>query len=168
MVNGITRHIHWQGGPSGSGIPRHPTRKIFDRPAIYEFATPLGGSYPPWYDPTYWYEGLTTTFILKNQMHALFRNIGAFFKISPLAQGGLITGFVILFMMTGRPGHRVQDIANQWSILLPAMATLSMYALVRIEARYIAPFVMLFWIGLLSSVRLDLTLRWIGTCRDKT
>ena len=154
MVNDITHHIHWQGEPPGSGIPRHPTRKIFDRPAIYEFAAPIGGSYPPWYDPTYWYEGLTIHFNLKEQMNVLIRNIGVFFKISPLAQGALITGFLVLFMMAGTPWHSVKAIAKQWSILLPAIGALSMYALVLIEARYVAPFVMLFWIGLVSSVRL--------------
>ncbi len=155
-VNGVgaIRHIHWQGEPSGSGTPRHPTRKIFDRPAIYEFATPIGGSYPPWYDPTYWYEGVTIHFNLKEQMHVLIRNIGVFFKISTLAQGGLITGFLILFMMVGTPWHSVKDIATQWSILIPAIGALSMYVLVHIEARFMAPFVVLFWIGLLSSVRL--------------
>jgi hypothetical protein len=155
-VNGVgaIRHIHWQGEPSGSGTPRHPTRKIFDRPAIYEFATPIGGSYPPWYDPTYWYEGVTIHFNLKEQMHVLIRNIGVFFKMSTLAQGGLITGFLILFMMAGTPWHSVKDIAKQWSILIPAIGALSMYVLVHIEARFVAPFVVLFWIGLLSSVRL--------------
>jgi hypothetical protein len=155
-VNGVgaIRHIHWQGEPSGSGTPHHPTRKIFDRPAIYEFATPIGGSYPPWYDPTYWYEGVTIHFNLKEQMHVLIRNIGVFFKMSPLAQGGLITGFLILFMMAGTPWHSVKDIAKQWSILLPAIGALSMYVLVHIEARFMAPFVVLFWIGLVASVRL--------------
>jgi len=47
MVNGVTRHIHWQGEPPASGMPRHPTRKLFERPPIYHFATPIGGSYPP-------------------------------------------------------------------------------------------------------------------------
>jgi hypothetical protein len=157
MVNGLTRHIHWQGEPPGSGIPCHPTRQIFERPAIYEFAAPIGGSYPPWYDPTYWYEGFTIYFDPKEQMHALVRSIGAFLKISSFAQGGLLTGFLILFMMAGTPWRSGQDIARQWSILLPAIVALSMYALVRIEARYIAPFVVLFWIGLVSSIRLEET-----------
>jgi hypothetical protein len=157
MVNGVTRHIHWQGEPSGSGTPRHPTRKIFERPAMYEFATPIGGSYPPWYDPTYWYEGLTIDFDLKEQIQAVIRNLGVFLRISSFAQGGLLTGFLLLFMMTGTPWHHVKDIVSQWSILVPAMVALSMYALVRIEARYVAPFVLLFWIGLASSVRLKNT-----------
>ncbi len=151
---GAIRHIHWQGEPAGSGTPRHPTRKMFDRPAIYEFATPIGGSYPPWYDPTYWYEGVTIHFDLKAQMHVLIRNIGVFFTMSPFVQGALMTGFLILCMMAGTSWHSVKDIAKQGSILLPAIGALGMYVLVHMEARFMASFVVLVWIGLLSSVRL--------------
>jgi hypothetical protein len=154
FVNGVTPHIHWQGELSGSGIPRHPTRKIFDRPVIYEFANPIGGSYPPWYDPTYWYTGLTLSFDPKEQIHVLIHNIGFFLRRSWFAQGGLIIGFPILFMMTSTPWHSVKNIANQWSILAPAIVALCMYSLVLIEARYMAPFVVLFWVGLVSCVRL--------------
>ena len=31
----------------------HPVRKLFDAPPIYEFATPLKGTSPVWYDPSY-------------------------------------------------------------------------------------------------------------------
>ena len=60
-VNGVAR-IHWQGLPLGSGTPKHPTRKIYSKPPIYEFASPIGGTYPPWYDPTYWREGIMPQF----------------------------------------------------------------------------------------------------------
>jgi hypothetical protein len=92
-------------------------------------------------------------------MYVLIRNIGVFLKMSPFVQEGLITGFLILFMMAGTPWHSVKDIANQWSILIPAIGALSMYLLVHIEARFMASFVVLFWIGLLSSVRLIDTLQ---------
>ncbi|HEX9919123.1 MAG TPA: hypothetical protein VGA87_08150, partial [Pyrinomonadaceae bacterium] len=55
-VNGTTPFIHWQGesagGCGGSGAPAHPTRKLSDSPALYEFGSPVAGTYPPWYDPT--------------------------------------------------------------------------------------------------------------------
>jgi len=44
---------HWQGELPGNGTPKHPARKIFDEPTIYEFGTPVGGTYPMWYDPSY-------------------------------------------------------------------------------------------------------------------
>ncbi|HEY0098831.1 MAG TPA: hypothetical protein VGB76_07745, partial [Pyrinomonadaceae bacterium] len=54
-VNRTTPFIHWQGDAAGAtGTPTHPTRKLFDSPAVYEFAAPVSGTYPPWYDPTYW------------------------------------------------------------------------------------------------------------------
>lgn len=49
---------NWQGEPAGSGRPAHPTRKLYARPAVYEFNGPLRASYPPWFDPSYWNEGL--------------------------------------------------------------------------------------------------------------
>jgi hypothetical protein len=52
MVNGVP-YYNWQGGPSDNGKPIHPTRQLSSNPAIFEFATPVGGTYPPWYDPIY-------------------------------------------------------------------------------------------------------------------
>src|SRR6266542_1198976 len=62
--------FHWQGD-TRYGTPRHPTRKIFEHPAVYEFGSPLNATYPPWYDPSYWYEGATPRFELSQQMPAL-------------------------------------------------------------------------------------------------
>jgi len=57
FVNGIYSLDHWHGAPPHVGPPKHPTRKVFDRPEAFEFATPVGGTYPPWYEPSYWWEG---------------------------------------------------------------------------------------------------------------
>jgi 4-amino-4-deoxy-L-arabinose transferase-like glycosyltransferase len=37
---------HWQGGGMPSGRALHPTRKIDNSPEVYEFATPVAGTYP--------------------------------------------------------------------------------------------------------------------------
>jgi hypothetical protein len=39
-------------------------------------------------------------------------------------------------------------------LLLPALAAFGMYSLVDVQTRYVAPFVVLFWMGLFSGVRL--------------
>ena len=61
MVNGVPWY-HWQGGPPGNGAPVHPTRQVATNPDIFEFAAPIAGTYPPWYDPTYWDEGARVAF----------------------------------------------------------------------------------------------------------
>ena len=53
-VNRATRFVHWRGEPAGTGTPLHPSRKIFSDPDVFEFSSPVQGSYPPWYDPSYW------------------------------------------------------------------------------------------------------------------
>jgi len=50
----------------------------------------------------------------------------------------------------------MKDVAKQWPLILPALAAFGMYSLLRPEIRYLAPFFVIFWIGLFSSVRLPL------------
>lgn len=153
-VNGTEPYIHWQGQPPSSGVPRHPTRKIFDKPAIYEFASPIGGTYPPLYDPSYWYEGLTPYFLWKEQLAVLWSHLrlygGLFFR----SQAALVACISMLFFLGQRRRLVLQDIAGQWALLIPALAALGMYSLVHVEGRYIGPFLVLLWMGLLASVRL--------------
>ena len=48
---------------------------------MYEFGTPIAGTYPVWYDPSYWYEGLTPHFDLTAQMSTVYKNIKAYWDI---------------------------------------------------------------------------------------
>jgi len=56
--------------------PFIPREKLFDHPAVYEFNGPLRSSYPPWFDPTYWNDGLSPTFrfgtVARHVLHELF------------------------------------------------------------------------------------------------
>lgn len=56
--NYIIPDTGWLGGPPGYGTPRHPPRLLWDAPETLEFATPIGGTFPLWTDPSYWYQGL--------------------------------------------------------------------------------------------------------------
>src|SRR5277367_2121785 len=49
-INDVEYYEHWQGGPPGSGMPIHPTRKLNDFPEIYQFAAKDMGTYPAWFD----------------------------------------------------------------------------------------------------------------------
>src|SRR5579871_1273714 len=70
-VDGAPRSIHWQGQPPELGKPLHPTRKILNYPATYEFSYPVSGTYPPWYEPSYWYAGISPRFEWKRQLTIL-------------------------------------------------------------------------------------------------
>lgn len=152
-VNGIP-YIHWQGRTTGNGTPKHPTRKVFDVPAVFEFKTPIGGTYPPWYDPSYWNEGATPHFDLRQHIRLLRKHAKLYFDIFVLSGGSLIGGFIILCFISRRRWLCIKDIAKQWNLLVPAFAALGLLSLVHVEQRHIAPFVVLVWMGIFSGIRL--------------
>ncbi|MGH9941197.1 MAG: hypothetical protein ACRD9R_02430 [Pyrinomonadaceae bacterium] len=148
---------HWQGESAAElSPPSHPTRRLLDRPALYEFGMPVGGTYPVWYDPSYWYEGAAPSFNLRGQMRALGASLTMYHKLFlSYLQWSLLFCWLVLFLSAGfgaREGLR--EIAGQWPLLALALAALSMYALIVVEPRYVAPFIVLFWLGLFSAVRL--------------
>jgi hypothetical protein len=123
-VNGLERSTHWQGG-------LHPTRQILTSPRVFEFATPVPGSYPPWRDPSYWYEGLRTNFNLAAQLRTIYAN-----------------GKTVLWLMVSCPVmvlaacaaiRRRKGLAAGWPMLLPSLSAIALYTMVFVDKRYLAP-----------------------------
>ena len=52
----------------------HPPRVLLAKPRILEFGTPIPGTFPLHYDPSYWSEGIRTRFDLRDQAHAVAVN----------------------------------------------------------------------------------------------
>jgi hypothetical protein len=147
---------HWQGETPGSGQPLHPTRKIFDDPPAYEFGDPVGGTYPVWYDPTYWHEGGINHFAFKQQVRIVVENAKRYYELFHLwgLQYGLLVGLLTLYLMGLKARTLRKDLIRQWSLILPAMAGIGLYLLVNVQGRYVASFVVLLWLALFSAVRL--------------
>jgi hypothetical protein len=154
FVNGVP-DIHWQGGIAGSGTPRHPTRQLASNPAIYEFDGPVGGTYPVWYDPTYWYEGVETQWNSRQQISALVRTGRTYTELILLRQGAALAAVLLLFVAMGRRRRwGLPALGSLWILWAPALAGMAVYALVYVEGRYVAPFLILAWGALLAAVRL--------------
>lgn len=149
-------NTHWQGEEPGSGTPAHATRKIFDDPPAFEFAEPVGGTYPVWYDPTYWYEGSVSHFDLRGQLRVIGRGIGSYYDIVQEwgLQYGLAVALVFFYLLSRRGRRLIYDLKDQWPVLLPALGGFGLYVLVNVQDRYVASFIVLFWLGLFAAVRL--------------
>jgi len=152
FVDGATRHIHWQGEPVGTGIPVHPTRMLMVSPPLFEFATPPMGTYPPWYDPSYWYEGIVAKFNLRNQLRAVRYTIEEYAGILPY-MSGVFVGFLGMALFARSDGSFGKGFFKEWPIWVPAAAALGLYGLVYVEARYVAPFFVLIWMSLFAGLR---------------
>jgi hypothetical protein len=153
-VNRVTPFAHWQGETPGGGTPTHPTRHVCAAPDVYEFAAPVGGTYPPWYDPTYWYEGVRPHFDLRQQARAVARNLLLLFRFicDRFFLLGTLLALAVLFYVSGRGRQIIRDVAAYQILFVPALAACGLYLLVNVEARYLAPFVTLLALSLFAAV----------------
>jgi hypothetical protein len=143
----------WQNAPGElSGTPAHPPRLVHREPEVWEFATPIGGTYPLGFDPAWWSEGLEPTFDARQQFQALASNAVFYFDLLVRMQGGLLAITLLLFALHAGSWRAIARRDPLAVILLWSLAAFAMYALVFVEARYIAPFVLLFWAALLANV----------------
>jgi len=151
---------NWQGGPPGSGNPIHPTRQILQAPAVYEFASPVAGTYPPWFDPSYWWEGVTIGFDAQKQASVCLRN-ARFFGRHFL----IILFCVLLFLIYEKKSFRATTdlFTNQWRVLIPVVIGLGLYFVgidlqwvyvpLHPSTRYIAGFLVLLFVAALMEFR---------------
>jgi hypothetical protein len=118
---------------------------------VFEFNGPISASYPPWYDPSYWNEGLRFHFdggvVLRHAVHNARRILSYFSqpKVWALAM-------LILAVLSTRSS--LGGIAANWFLLLPAMAAFAMYSLTFAESRYMPAWEMLVWAAFLFGLRI--------------
>jgi len=150
-VNGASPNPYFQNPGTAAGHYVHPVRKIFDNPPIYEFATPIKGTLPVWYDPSYWADGVVPRVSLKRELPVIQRWLKFYFDMIFPDQAALFVGFVVLCFMAGRD-LVLQQMTARWPVWLMGVAGLGMYALVYVEPRYVAVFFTLVWVGLFSGL----------------
>lgn len=153
-INDTPVFVHWQGESPGKGKLRHPTRKIFNSPAVYEFTAPIGGTYPPWFDFSYWYDGVQVHFDPICQLAGICASMKVYYRIFFKLLGFLLVGLFILFYMGGRKKNLISDLQNQNILIVPSLAAFFMFSLVHLEPRYIGAFIVVFLLGLFLAVRL--------------
>jgi hypothetical protein len=153
FVNRATRSVHWQGGPPGTGTPIHASRRIFTDPDVFEFSSPVQGSYPPWYDPSYWYDGARFHFSMKAQAMALFRASNMYLKI--FSKSGVLWVVLVAILVVRRKLLGWGRFSSgAWLVFLPSLAALAMYSLVLVEFRYVAPFALMILMWMLSRIKI--------------
>jgi hypothetical protein len=107
------------------------------------------------YNPEYWLEGYKPHFDLRGQVAALKASAINLYNFLFLSETGLIAGIIVLFCMGRRPRLPSGAVFGQWHLLIPAIAVFAAYSLLHVDSRYIAPFVALLWLGILSAARLQ-------------
>ncbi len=126
------RPFDWPQDPGRFFPQLLPTQVLNDNPLIHEFDGPVGGSYPLWRDPSFWYGGLVASFYWPGQVRALAHSLGQLWSFMARDWGWAMLAVLLM----GLPGLWKQ----RWRALLlgPALAQLGMLALVLVIPRYIA------------------------------
>jgi hypothetical protein len=137
---GATRN--WQGEPQFGITAVHPTRKLLSDPPVYEFAKPIGGTFPPWYDPSYWEEGRVPVLSLKAQVRVVIGHLLSYAELLLHQQNCLLGAWLALLMVARR--NAIAELGKMWPLLLMCCAALGLYMLVHVETRFIGGYVAIF------------------------
>jgi hypothetical protein len=149
VMNWGQEPMFWEGG-NGSGTPKHPARIILSSPIVYEFAEPISGSYPMWYDSSYWKDGMEIHFHAVNELRALRQSAGTFFLIF-LIQLEFVVGLAVLVFFDVRPREWLSRALRHWFLWFPAAAACLGFASVLVEGRYVASFLVVLWLAAFAS-----------------
>jgi len=145
--------VEWGGQTEDSENLVHPPRRLLADPPVYEFATPVAGTFPLWYGSSYWLDGWKFHFSWAGQMRVLHESHGYYWVILNSHKEYLVL-LLILMLSQGMLLAYFKTFLQSWLLWFPAIAGLGLYALVRVEPRYVAAFVIMLWISLFAAVRL--------------
>lgn len=153
-VNYIDPTVYWQGQPPGSGTPKHPIEKLEDDPPVYSYFHNYGVSYPPWYDHSYFYDGVRPHLEWTHQLSVIRIALHTYAAIVFWKLGALVAGLLILFFGGGNLLNAVKRLLSAFPLWGPAGAGLLMFALVHVELRFLGGFIVLVFAACLYSLRM--------------
>jgi hypothetical protein len=146
--------LHWQGEDPARGVPVHPTRKVFSNPTVYEFGSPIKATYPPWYDPAYWNQGLHgLTFDIHQRVGALGDGLKEYFAIFFRLESWVVVAIFSLIFLGRRRRFLADLIREYWVLLGPVLIVFVGYSLITVRTRYLAGFILLLWMCILASLK---------------
>ncbi|HWA94572.1 MAG TPA: hypothetical protein VG844_08205 [Terracidiphilus sp.] len=131
---------------------KHPMKLLHGSPAVFAFDGPAPSTYTPYLYSAYWNSGVTAKFDLKKQWKEIRRNVMGFFSM-PLASIWIwIAGVVFLLALNKQSlTFKTKKILQTWPLLIPGVTAWGLYMAVHVESRYLGPFILLVFLGLLPA-----------------
>ena len=154
LVGPQANPVEWGGQTEDAENLLHPPRRLSVDPPVYEFSTPVAGTFPLWYGSSYWLAGWKFHFSPAGQLRILREGYNAYWEILSHQQKEYMVLLFALILAQGKLRDYFKALLSGWVLWLPAGAALGMYALVRVEPRYVAPFFVMLWISLFVAARL--------------
>lgn len=142
-VNKLEDGAFWQGSSADPfGAPIHPPVMALDRPHIYLFGEPFPVTFPPFFNPPYFYQGYRHIFHLKRQISAIVHNVYQIvkaFKTQVILFAFVVCWILRIFSVPGK-GKWLGPRVGLWPLAVISVAGILLYVLVWVEGRYITSF----------------------------
>ncbi len=139
----IPLHVGWDGTPESAGTPVRPIGILSRNPTVFTYSGTVPGTFPLWYDPAYFHDGLKVHFSASAQLKAVIASLKYFLSSQGRTLIPLFGGICVLAADAIRRKRYSRDI---WLVLW-SVAAFAMFALVTIEPRYVGGFAVLFWLS---------------------
>jgi hypothetical protein len=120
-------------------------------PAVYDIDAPIPGTLPIWYDAGYWYRGVTAPLLPGAIVRTFVRHARVYLEMF----GFLLVGGVAAALAAPARRRDLRGMRPSAMLVVPALAALGMYALVLVQSRYVAPFALLLFPGLVPPWATD-------------
>ena len=128
-------------------------------PALYDIDAPIPGTLPIWYDAGYWYRGVVTPLLATAIARALVRYARVYLELF----GFLLVGGAAAVLAGPVTRRSLMAMRPSPMLIVPAVAALTMYALVYVESRFVGPFALLLFAGLVPPWATDALSRRMRT-----
>src|SRR5207253_119078 len=109
------------------------------------FGGPIAGTYPFWYDPSYWQEGMKVKFDWRAQMRTISRSARLYLELA-IVHLYIAAPFLLFLVISVAPTRLLGRAFGRWELTVPAVVCLILYSLVYTEFRYVAPQVSILWL----------------------
>jgi len=129
FVAGVPALVDWIGDPVG-GQPTNPPKLLSaGAPLVFSFSGP--GTYPPWYEASYWYRGLNAHASISRQLEVALRGLWDTARFPQSA--GLLALTILVW-----PFRR--ELRRHWHLIAFGLAPIAGYCLINTSERYISSF----------------------------
>ena len=145
----IPLHAGWIEPSPTAGTPAHPPRLLSSNPTVITFKDRVPGTYPLWYNPAFFHQGLRVKFDFRKQFSAFAKSWQSLRWAAGSSLIPLLAGLFVLCSLVPVRQAVISFLKSPLGIW-PVLA-MTMFALVTIEARYVAPFLVLFWLAVYDA-----------------
>jgi len=129
FVAGVPANVDWIGDPIG-GQPANPPKLLSaGAPLMFSFSGP--GTYPPWYEASYWYQGVHSHISILRQAEVTLRNLWDTVHYPQFA--GLLALTILAWPY-------LRELRRHWHLIALGLTPIIAYCFVLTSERYISAF----------------------------